>query len=297
MPYVGETAALATAVCWSMTSLLFNFAVLRLGSFTLNVVRITIAMLALWALVLALQGAGWVSHARGPDLLLLAISGWIGLSAGDWAYLRSLQLLGPRLATLLSALAPPMTAVLGFLAFRETPGRLGAAGMALTLIGVAWVVLERQAGGAAPGHRIRGVFLGAAASLGQAIGLILSKIALAGGIDPLPATAVRMTAGAVGIWSVALVAGRPVHLSRMRGDRRLVAATLGATCLGPVCGIWLSLVAVRYTQAGIAATLISTMPLLVLPLVILVQKERVSPRAALGAAVAVLGVALLFSRH
>jgi drug/metabolite transporter (DMT)-like permease len=73
-------------------------------------------------------------------------------------------------------------------------------------------------------------------------------------------------------------------------------ATLGATFLGPVFGVWLSLVAVRLTKTGIAATLMATTPVLVLPLLIFLQKEKVSRRAAAGALVAVAGVGVLFLR-
>ena len=73
-------------------------------------------------------------------------------------------------------------------------------------------------------------------------------------------------------------------------------ATLGASVLGPVLGVWLSLIALRLTKTGIAATLMATTPILVLPLVVLLRGERVSPRATIGALVAVAGVALIFLR-
>jgi drug/metabolite transporter (DMT)-like permease len=56
----------------------------------------------------------------------------------------------------------------------------------------------------------------------------------------------------------------------------------------------MSLVAVSLIAAGIAATLNAMVPVLVIPLVILFYKEKVSPRAVIGAFVAVAGVALIF---
>ena len=53
------------------------------------------------------------------------------------------------------------------------------------------------------------------------------------------------------------------------------------------------MVALRNCHAGVVATIVNTMPVIVLPLVIILYRERVSARAALGALVAVLGVALL----
>jgi drug/metabolite transporter (DMT)-like permease len=70
-------------------------------------------------------------------------------------------------------------------------------------------------------------------------------------------------------------------------------AALGAMA-GPFLGITLSLVAIQRTQMGVAATIMSIVPVLIIPFVILINKEKVSARAALGAGVAVGGVALLW---
>jgi drug/metabolite transporter (DMT)-like permease len=83
-------------------------------------------------------------------------------------------------------------------------------------------------------------------------------------------------------------------VSKLARDPVARWATLGATLLGPVTGIWLSLVAVRHTETGIAATLMATTPILILPLLAVVEKERVSARAIVGTVISVIGVALLF---
>lgn len=285
------------AVCWSVTTLLFTYAVRRIGSLNLNLVRLTLATGMLAILAIGIAGTSWMRSTPRGDLLLLGISGIIGLTIGDWAYFRSMHLLGPRLATLLMALSPPVTVVLGLALLGERPGLGTLLGIALTLAGVAWVVLERPETRAPAGHRLRGIAFGSLGSLGQAVGLILSKRGMEGGIGTLPASSVRIAAGTAGIWLVALATRRMGGFGTLRGNGRLQLATLGASILGPVAGIWLSLVAVRYTQAGIAATLMATVPVLILPLVILVYRERVSPRAALGAILAVAGVALLFLKH
>ncbi len=332
MPHLGEIAALLTVVCWTCTSILFSYVVVRIGSFQLNIVRLTLATAVLGSLALLLSGTGWLRTASMHDLRLLALSGWIGLTLGDWAYFHSLGMLGPRLATLLVTLTPPMTAVLGLVLLHEHPGALGVAGMALTLGGVAWVVLERPAVVEPRGHRLRGTFLGVLGCLGQAIGYVLSKAGMAGGINPLQASCVRMAAGTAAVWLVALAVrrGRGAGFGRAAGrragpragrlieragrdfgpgvepgfgfrqvaaDRRVLTATLVATALGPITGIWLSLVAVRNTQAGIASTILAMVPVFVLPAVAWVNKERLSPRSVLGAVLAVAGVAVLFWRE
>jgi drug/metabolite transporter (DMT)-like permease len=59
-------------------------------------------------------------------------------------------------------------------------------------------------------------------------------------------------------------------------------------------GFWLSLVALKHLDASIAGTLCSTSPLFILPMVVIILKEKIKPRSILGAVVAVAGIALIF---
>lgn len=294
MPLLGEVAALTTAALWSLGSLLFARAARRVGGFTLNQARITLAFLVLSAILFLTRGSAWAPGAGPRNIALLAGSGLIGLTLGDWAYFNSLVCVGPRLATLFMTLAPPMAALLALPLLGESLGFAGVLGMALTLAGIVWVVLERGSADVPRGHRLRGAMLGVLASLGQALGLVLSKLGMQGVVDPLPATAIRMGAAALGVWALALATRRAGGVVGLARDPRARLATLGATMVGPVCGVWLSLVAVSLTKAGIAATLMATTPVMVLPLLILIEKERVSRRAALGAVLSVTGIAVLF---
>ena len=70
---------------------------------------------------------------------------------------------------------------------------------------------------------------------------------------------------------------------------------ISGSVLGPFLGIWLSLIALKLTKAGIAATLMSTLPIAILPMVIIFYKERVSWRAWLGTIITVIGVYILFN--
>lgn len=297
MPFLGELAALTTATCWAAGSMLFTHAARRVGAFTLNHARITLALVVLSIILLITRGTHWADGADTRHMGLLVLSGIIGLTLGDWAYFRAFVDLGPRLTTLLITLAPPFTAILAIPLLGETLGPKALLGMAVTLTGVIWVIRERQPAGLEHGHLVRGVFLGSLGALGQALGLVLSKMGMGSVIDPLPATAIRMAAATVGVWTLSLLTGRIHDLPRLARDAGARWAMVGATFLGPVTGVWLSLVAVRLTKAGVAATLMSLVPILVIPMVMVAYRERVSLRAAIGAAISVAGVAILFLRH
>lgn len=294
MPHAGEIAALTTATLWAFASLLFTLIARRSGAFALNLTRITIALLVLTTVLTVTRGPGWLLGAERRDLAILAISGFIGLTVGDWSYFNALSRLGPRLGALMMTLAPPTAALLAIPFLGESLGLLAVAGMAVTLSGVAWVVLERTPTPVPRGHRVLGVFYGALGSFGQGFGLVLSKVGMAGGIDPLAATGIRMLAATVGVWVLALSGGWLDRVGRLARDRVSLWASVLAAVIGPVFGVWLSLVAVKHADAGVAATLMATTPVIIVPLVVLLYKERVSFRAVLGALVAVAGVAMLF---
>ena len=88
----------------------------------------------------------------------------------------------------------------------------------------------------------------------------------------------------------------PPSIKTARHGNVLLAA-LGFTVIGaifgPVLGVWLSMVAVNNAPAGIAATLMSLSPVFILPLAVLVEKEKLTIRAWMGAVVAVIGVCML----
>jgi len=77
------------------------------------------------------------------------------------------------------------------------------------------------------------------------------------------------------------------HISAMK------RITLGAF-FGPFLGVSFSLLAVQHTQAGIAATLMAIVPVLIIPPSIFLFKEKVNWKEILGAVVTVSGVALFF---
>lgn len=301
MPHTGEIAALGTAACWVASALAFEVAGRRIGSLAVNVLRLAVAavLLALWGL--AARGLAWPSDASAHAWRWLAVSGLVGFTFGDLCLFRAFVVLGSRLATLTMALAPPLAALLGWLVLGELLAPLDLAGMALTVGGVAWAVAERQrlrpgepAHPLDPGRRrLAGVALGFGGALGQAGGLVLSKLGM-GAYDPFAATQVRVLAGLAGYVVLLTLIGRWRRVATAFGEPRALGHTAVGAFFGPFLGVSLSLFAVQRIDAGVAASLMATTPILILPVVVLAGRERVGPGGVLGALVAVAGVVLLF---
>ncbi|HEY8374879.1 MAG TPA: DMT family transporter [Nannocystis sp.] len=295
--HLGELAALGTAVCWSVSSLAFTRAGRRIGTLPLNVIRLALALLCSAVACGLLYGRPLPTDAGREQWLWLGLSGAVGYFLGDLCQFRAFVEIGPRRTLLLMALSPPLAAVIGFVALGERLGPLALAGMATTLAGVSWVLSERTPpqGAPEPGRRrLVGVLLGLGGALGQAGGLVLAKRGLMG-YPALAGAQVRMIAGLVCFLVLtAAVSAGPRLRAAARDRTGLGLAALGAI-LGPFAGVALALFAVQHTSAGIAASLMSTSPVFIIPLAAVVEGERAGLRGALGAILAALGVALLFA--
>jgi drug/metabolite transporter (DMT)-like permease len=295
--YVGQLAALGTATCWAFSSLAFEAAARRIGALTLNLIRLVIAFGFLSLATWLLRGLPLPLDASPRAWGWLSVSGLIGFVFGDLCLFRAYVAMGPRLSMLMMALAPPLTAAIGWLLLGETLTGHSFLGMALTVTGIACAVIEetpRAAGSARPLRpSARGLALGFGGALGQAGGLVLSKIGM-GSYPALAATQVRVIAGILG-YSLLFSALRwwPQVGVAVRDRRALGFASFGAF-FGPFLGVSLSLFAVRLTVAGVAASLMALTPVIIIPLVVLVRGERVGIGGIAGALLAVAGVALLF---
>ena len=301
---IGEIAALAVSLLWTTCSILFAAAGRRIGALSVNAYRIIMAVGLLGAAHILRFGTV-VPPASESQWFYLGLSGIIGLALGDFGYFGALVLIGPRRGVLLMALAPIWSAIAAYLILGEVLGAWTIVGIAVTLTGVTMVVAERENEtdeNAIPRRRkIYGLLSGLGGSLGQGIGLVISKYGMmvaaghdADPLNPLSATLVRMIVAAAFVWVVVVLSGRARAVARARQDAGAVLRTFAGAVSGPFAGVWLSMVAIMYAQAGVAATLMALMPVMVIPVVRIIYGEKTSMRGILGACTAVVGVAILF---
>ncbi|MBN1542535.1 DMT family transporter [candidate division KSB1 bacterium] len=296
MPYLGELSALSAAFLWGGTVILFEEVGKRVGALVTNTGRILIGLMLLCLTLWIQKGVFFPVFADSNQVLWLGLSGIVGLAIGDGALFSALVILGSRRSTLLLSLAPPITTILAWMFLHEHLRWIALTGILLTVFGIFWVVLESNPAEPVRGSKIKGIGLGILAALGQAVGMIFVKYGFRSDIDALSATILRMAPAAVLLVLITLRQGKIGVLGQMFRRRKLSLALVVGSIIGPFLGVWLSIVAVKHTQAGIASTLLSTVPIMVIPPMILIYGIRPSPRALIGTAVAMLGIALIFLR-
>ena len=294
MAYAGELAALATSLCWAFNSVCFTVAGRRVGSQTVNAARLYMALAMLVVVHQAAFGTVFPFHAGTQRLVPLAVSGLIGFALGDALLFEAFLLLGARVAMLLMTLSPVFSVILARIFLGQSLGLPKVAAILATLAGIAWVVAEGHGESQRPKHATLGVLLGVGGALGQSVGLILSDVGMRGGFHPVSANLVRVVAGTLAISVWFLLRGQFLDCTRRMKDMKASVYIFAGAITGPVIGVVLSLFAITHTSMGVAATLMSLSPVLLLPISMGVFKERVSSRAWAGTILSIAGAAALF---
>lgn len=295
--FLGPLAALGTSFCWSFTSTFFTLAGRKVGSMVVNRTRLVLAVIFLILTHWMLQGTFFPLHASPERWLWLGVSGIIGLVIGDALLFQSFVWLGPRLSMLLMSLVPVISTLLAWIFLGEALAFWQLAAIALTVSGVASVILDQAGNNAAivtGKNYLIGILFGLGGATGQAIGLIAAKKGLNGDFSALSGTLIRMFVATITLWAitVAMKQGQET-LRKIKNDPKAMKYVLGGAFFGPFLGVYLSLIAVQATQVGIASTLMALPPVFLLPISHFVFGERIGVRAIAGTLIAIAGVAML----
>jgi drug/metabolite transporter (DMT)-like permease len=266
----------------------------HVGALGVSFVRLIITCVFLSVHGLLARGLVFPTDASATHWQILGLSGFVGFFVSDLFLFKAFLLIGPRLSLLIYSLTPPITALLAWSCLSAPlPARSWLA-MAVTLAGVVWVVLEQPERGRKVEQRrpLRGIVLAAAATFWQAVAILLTKAGV-GDYDAAGATYIRVLGGLAGYVVLVTLLGRWSVLGVTLRHPRALAIMTGGAIVGPYLGVMLYVVALKHCSPGVVATITATMPVLILPFSIWLDRERVSPRALLGALVSVTGIALL----
>ncbi len=309
MPYLGEIISLVVAVSWTVTAWFADKESHRVGAMVTNALRLSLAVVFLAVLLWFTVGRPYPVYADSRAWFWLSLSALVGYVFGDWCLFNCYLSIGARFGQLFMTIAPPTAAFAGWLLLGESLSWKAALAMLVTLAGIAISILSRG-----DGRQVRldlplkGVLLGIGAGLGQGFGLVLSKIGMehyAAAIPPdapslmesmLPfaSTMIRAVIGGAGFLLIlALQKNLGGFVKAVKDPVSMKYASL-ITLFGPALGVSLSLMAVRYANAGIASTLMALTPVIILLPEVLVNKKRIRFKEILGVVVSVTGVALFF---
>ena len=309
MRYLGEIISLLVAVSWTFSAWFADKSSHRIGAMVTNVIRLALATVFLAILLWITIGRPYPVYADAQTWKWLALSALVGYVFGDFCLFNCYIHIGPRFGQLLMTVAPPTAAIAGYFILGESFTWKTGLAMAVTLAGIAISILSR---GGDKHIRLslpfKGILLGLGAGVGQGVGLVLSKVGMEHYAAALPqnapqamqfmlpfaSTMIRAIIGFAGFFLIVVLQKNLGHLKDGLKDKTGMKYATLLTLFGPVFGVSLSLMAVRYADAGIASTLMALTPVMIIIPDVLINKKKISLREIIGIAVAMLGVSLFF---
>lgn len=292
---IGELAAFGTAICWSLSATSFELSGKKVGSLSVNYIRLGIGFIFISILTFFTRGMFFPVDATSHNWIFLSISGLIGFFIGDLFLFQSYLEVGARVSMLIMATSPPITGLLSFLIFGEKLSIFSIIGMAITMVGISIVILSKnpEEKKVKLTHSVKGLTYAALGSLGQSVGLIFSKLGM-GSYNAFASTQIRIITGFISFTILFIYLNKWDDLKiALKNKKAMIGISIGAL-FGPVLGVSLALFSLQYTSAGISSTITSIVPVIIIPVSILVFKEKVKLKEILGAVVTVSGVAMLF---
>lgn len=293
--HLGEIAALLTAICWTLNAIAFEVAGKKIGSLSLSYLRLFIAFFFLCIFSFFSRGLALPVDAALNTWIWLLISGLIGFVLGDVFLFQAFIEIGSRISLLIMSVAPPLTALIGFIVLGERISLIGLLGMFITMVGIGMVILSKNSDEKKVefNRPIKGLIYASIGALGQALGLIFSKIGI-GDYNPLAATQIRIIAATIGLTILITKNKKWPEIKDAIKNKSAMPALVAGSIFGPFIGVSLSLLAVKYTATGIVSSISSISPIIIIPASIMIFKEKVTPKEILGAVVSIAGVILLF---
>ena len=234
----------------------------------------------------------------------MLLSGLVGYVIGDFCLFQCYIIIGSRYGQLFMTLAPLSAALMAWVTLGQQMTPMSIVAMLVTLFGISISVLGRG-----EHHKVslklplNGVLFAIGAAVCQGVGLVLSKI----GMDyyeptasmpewlvPFSANFYRCVAGIIGFTLLLYYRDGMAPLREAMHDKKGLSVAMATTIFGPFVGVGFSLMAVQYTAAGIASTLMAMTPIIIILPAYWLFHEKITWKAVLGALISVIGVSLFF---
>ncbi len=293
--HIGELAALGVALSWTITALSFEYASNRVGSLNVNLIRLPLAFLYLSIFCYFFRGNILPIDAGKHQWIWLSISGLVGFTFGDLFLFKSYTYIGSRFSMLIMTLAPPMAAIMGWFVFGEKLTYFSFIGMCLTIAGIIIVVNSHKDRATKKFSKLsaKGILFAFFGSVGQSGGLILSKVGMQN-YNAFASTQIRIISGTVGFISIMFLMSRLKNISSALRNKDGMKGIIIGSVFGPFIGVSLSLYSIQRANTGIASTIMSIVPILIIAPSVFIFKQKIKTSEIIGAIMSVIGVSLFF---
>jgi DME family drug/metabolite transporter len=294
---IGELAALGAALSWAVAPILYRKALLNTKPISANIVRCATNAGVLVAALLLLGNVGALTALPMGTVVLVVVSGVIGLGLGDTLYMIGLKYVGVSRAVPLAATYPLFSLVWATLLLGQPLSLAVVLGAAVIICGI-WL-LSREKGDENTGTKGRLAFIGIVVSLVTAVVWSVSITMMDVAVSGVTSFGANYAIVTLRIASVALffVLLAP-FLDGEHGFLKMKRSAVIGLCVGGLVANGVGWLLMNYSFLNISLTratpISSTSPLFAAIAGFMLFHEKMTTKAVLGAIAIVAGIALIF---
>jgi len=299
IPYMGEICSLLSAIFWALAIIIFKKIGDRVSPMVINPVKSIIGLL-LFILTCLIMGVPLMPNSQfsNTDLLILSISGIIGIGIADIIFLHSLNILGAGISAIVDTVYSPFVILFAFILLGESLTFTQLIGGALIIGSVLYASTKIQN---IPVDRKRfkqGILYGIGSIAMMALGIVMIKPILNTVSDnvglQLWIAGYRLVSGVLVSGSIMLIANRKQNILRALRDRTLWLPLIVSSVLAAYLGIAMWVMGMSMTTASISSILNQTATIFILIFAWIFLGEPLTKRRILSIVVAMCGAYLVF---
>jgi drug/metabolite transporter (DMT)-like permease len=290
----GEVYALLAALTWALALVLFRQSGQQVSAVAMNLFKNVVALLLL-GLTLALHPPGLeiAPEHLGRDLLLLSLSGIVGIALADTAFFYALRLVGVGIISIVDCLYTPFVMIFSWLLLGERLVAIQYLGAGLILGGILISSRHTPPEGRSRAQLLAGIAIAALSMALMAWGIVVVKPQLERW-PTIPATAVRMLAGTLVLAALTPGLSRPREVWIVFRPGPVWKTLLPGSLLGAYLALIFWIAGFQYTrEASVAAVLNQTTVIFSILLATIVLREPLGGRKLAAVVLAVVGVVIV----
>lgn len=306
---LGSLIAFLAMFVSSLSNFPFTDAARKWGSVALNHYRLVVAFIVLTILCMAIDRIGFAELFAGPTVtqyIFIGLSGILGLAVGDYFGFHAMSILGVRLSSIFNTIAPGATLLFGYVLLSEGMSLLGMVGIAISIGGMIWFLSSGAKEDKPPeskhGSMSKGILFGILGGLCQGFHIVVAKkgfLDTSYTMSPLHATWIRVFVAMVIYFAFTISRGRLYKdvIVIVRDGKEILTKVTLATIWGLVLSIVLAMWSITLCKVAVVQTILSLVPIVLVPLTFVVYKEKMTVKAMIAATVSVAGVMVLIWRE
>lgn len=293
MDYLGESFAFLCAIGWAVSSTIFEAATKKTDTISVNVIRLISGIIFLGCITFFTRGMFFPFDSNINNWTFLGISGVIGLFCGDIFLYEAYFLIGARLSMLFLTMTPLIVGLFGFIFLGETLTLLQVAAMFITCSGILMVVIKPKSENKDEKKlSSKGILYICLAVILEAMGNIFTKMG-SKNYDPSSSTQIRMICALFVFLFFLTFKKKWGNIIGTTKNIKALSLILAGTVVS-TSGITFLVAAFNRINTGVASTISSMSPVIIIPISVIVFKEKVKLKEVIGAIISVIGIALFF---